>query len=53
MKWYFKNYADIPYDLTTDDLKGIQAFWDAAKKLQIVKGTPPVKSVIWDRAIIK
>lgn len=53
MKWYIANYASIPYDLTKDDFKGMQALWEASKKLQIVKDAPQVKDVIWERAVVK
>jgi len=53
LKWYVQNYAGIPYDLTADDFKGIEAFWEASKKLQIVKDTPQVKDIIWERIQVK
>lgn len=49
LKWYYATYATIPYDLTKGDLKGIEAFWVALKKLHMLKKTPPVESMVWDR----
>ena len=49
LKWYYASYATIPYDLTKGDLKGIEAFWGALKKLHMLKKTPPVESLVWDR----
>ena len=49
LKWYYAYYANIPYDLTKGDLKGIEAFWGALKKLHMLKKTPKVESMVWDR----
>jgi NitT/TauT family transport system substrate-binding protein len=53
MKWYMDNYADIPYDLTQDDLKGMQVLWEESKKLGILKDAPKAQAIVWDRAPIK
>ena len=53
LKWYYKNYAEIPYDLTKDDLKGIKAFWAAIAKLGMIKDTPKVEDIVWDKVTVK
>lgn len=53
LKWYYANYASIPYDLTKGDLKGIEAFWGALKRMHMLKKTPPVQSMVWNRIKIE
>jgi len=53
LKWYYEYYANIPYDLTQDDLKGIVAFWDALDSLKMGSGKPDVKSLVWDKVKVE
>lgn len=53
LKWYYSTYADIPYNLVKDDLKGIEAFWVAVQRLHMIKDLPKVQSVVWDRVIVE
>jgi ABC-type nitrate/sulfonate/bicarbonate transport system substrate-binding protein len=53
LKWYYENYADIPYDLTKEDLRSIEAFWQAVKKLKMVDATPDLKTLVWERVNVE
>jgi NitT/TauT family transport system substrate-binding protein len=53
LKWYYSHYAEVPYDLTKDDLVGIKAFWAAIAKLGAIKSIPKVEDLVWDKAKIK
>lgn len=53
LKWYYASYAEIPYDLTKDDLKGIDALWRAVEKLHMIKNVPDLNGLIWDRAVVE
>ena len=53
LKWYYKNYANIPYDLTKDDLKGIEAFWNALESLHMINGEPDLHKLIWDKVKVE
>jgi ABC-type nitrate/sulfonate/bicarbonate transport system substrate-binding protein len=53
LKWYYEYYADIPYDLTKNDLKGIEAFWGAVEKLHMVGATPKLQDLIWDKVKVE
>ena len=53
LTWYYANYADIPYDFTKDDLKGIEAFWSAVQKLHMIKDMPKVRDLVWDRVTVE
>jgi NitT/TauT family transport system substrate-binding protein len=53
LKWYYEYYADIPYALSKDDLKGIEAFWSAVEKLGMINGSPKVRDMIWDKVTVE
>jgi ABC-type nitrate/sulfonate/bicarbonate transport system substrate-binding protein len=53
LQWYYTSYAEIPYDLVKDDLKGIEALWKAVEKLHMIQTTPNLKDLIWDRAAVE
>lgn len=53
LNWYYEFYADIPYDLTKEDLVGIEAFWVALKKLNMIGAMPDLKQLVWERAVVQ
>jgi ABC-type nitrate/sulfonate/bicarbonate transport system substrate-binding protein len=53
LRWYYENYADIPYTFTKGDLKGIDAFWQAVKKLKMIDATPDLEKLVWERANVE
>lgn len=53
LKWYYEYYADIPYNLTKADLKGIVAFWGALQKLKMLKDIPDVNKLVWDKVKVE
>jgi len=53
LHWYYTTYAEIPYDFTNDDFKGIEALWQAVQKLRMVRTLPNLKDLVWDHAVVQ
>jgi NitT/TauT family transport system substrate-binding protein len=48
---WFTKFSEFPVSISDHDEKAIGILWDEAVKLKILKKYPPVKSVVWTKAL--
>ena len=50
-KAWFSRFSEFPVLLSDQDVKAVELLWEKSKELDILKGYPPIKEAVWDKAL--